>query len=554
MEAKIILDLKAMVTVHDRYGFQRNETGWITTAKKPESVDQPPIEPNPPEVEEPKGTEEKEENPEEESSENCECCQLLRENSTPVVTYVNVSKSDMILDRTLCVFKLESSSKEKEESSSTPESYPPPVPPKVKRQLDRFEESKIWDLIGLTQKMYAKLEVELKKVSNTKLVFKKSPYRLHNTRHFQVPLVKKGVVTKENVQKQKYEDDRKLLKKNQAFDCQWNECPHSFQDPQDMRIHYMFDHESVRLFCCGNRYENYDSYLEHYVTTMNGEGHSTWMARECWGCGIRYVDAKVFYEHANHCVAQINPFTCPDPLCGIRFEVVTDIIDHFFIWHDPAGAIVCNEVVYKDRMSIEKDLPLLDDCQLAINYPLRATYTCQLCHISFAADKYYHEHVISHVKNPHLWLVPTILFCVSCQTKNCRYQREKLIELLPKVIHAARRITVEDCTKNPVFLIWRLFLSEEFIQTMEMILIRLYAEHNRLLEEEETKMEKNEQKDHPLCEEKRLCYILNSLYFLFTVPYRSERPLITDEGVVLPIVTVKKGEDGDTVTVANVVE
>ncbi|KAF1770225.1 hypothetical protein GCK72_002043 [Caenorhabditis remanei] len=481
--------------------------------------------------------------------EKCDCCRSLREHATPVVGYVNISKSDVIYDRTFHLYKLESlkekSSAQEVQSSSTSSntseetSYPAPTPATVRRQLDRFEESRIWDLIGLTSKMYSKLSTELKRVSPKRIVFKKCAYRLHNTRHFQVPLTKRGGTTKEEVLKQKYEDDRKLLKKNQAFDCPWTECPLSFQDPQDMRIHYMFDHESIKLFCCGKRYENYDSYLEHYCTTMNGDGHPTWMARECWGCGVRYVDANTFYLHAERCDAQINPFPCPDPLCGIRFEVLTDVVDHFYIWHDKAGAIVFNDVVYPTRDSIQDDLQLLDDGQLVVNYPLRSTYTCQLCHLQFATDKYYHEHISSHVQNPQLWLAPTILYCSVCNTKNCRFQRECLIRLLPDVIETARNIKVEDCQTNPILMIWRLYLSKKSIETLEMVLVKLIAEHKRLEKEEQFL----DQTGHPPCDDKRLAYVLNSMYFLYTVPYKSDQEVMQERLLAWSAKEAKEAEE-----------
>lgn len=497
-----------------------------------------------------------------ESQDNCECCRLLQEEATPIVSYVNISKSDVIYDRTLHLYKLErrrkrrergstsSTSSEAQPSSSSSSSnnsdgsaYPPPVPAAVNRQLDRFEESKIWDIVGLTSKMYAKLPAELKKCTPKRLVFKKCAYRLHNTRHFQVPLTKKGGCTKEEVLKQKYEDDRKLLKKNQAFNCPWNECPHSFQDPQDMRIHYMFDHESIKLFCCGNRFENYDSYMEHYCQSQNGDGHATWMARECWGCGIRYVDAMTFYHHAERCDAQINPFPCPDPLCGIRFEILTDVIDHFFIWHDKSGAIVCNDVIYRTRESIDGDLQLFDDGQLVVNYPLRATYICQLCQIQFATETLYAHHVAGHVKNPHLWLFPTILYCDDCQKKNCPFQRQHLIQFLPKIIDTARNLSVEKCETDPIFLIWRLFLSEEYIKTLEMILVKLVSEHRRLQPEEEFL----DLSGHAEIDDKRILYILNSLLFVYTVPYRSDQEILARRMQAWPAIQMTRDKNGERI-------
>lgn len=468
----------------------------------------------------------------------CECCQLLREHATPVVDYLNISKSDVIYDRTLHIYKLESlttSSKKAPEASQNPgpsssfSVYPQVAPAKIKRQLDRFEESRLWDLIGLTPKMYEKLPAELKKVTKNRLVFKKCIYRLHNTRHFQVPLVKRGGIRKEDVLKQNYEDDRKLLKKNQAYPCPWDDCPHSFQDPQDMRIHYMFDHESVKLFCCGNRFENYDSFLEHYTQTLNGTGHATWMARECWGCGIRHVDAVTFYQHAERCGCQIHPFACPDPLCGIRFEYLVDVIDHFFIWHDKAGSIVCNDAVYSTRESIEEDLQLFDDGQLVVNYPLKAMYKCGLCNIQFAADQHYREHVATHIENPHLWLVPTILYCVKCNRKNCRFQRTRLIELIPKLIQVTKHIKVEKCEKNPILLIWRLFLTQEYTEILQMVYMKLVAEQRRLAFAEEFL----DESEHPECDERRLAYVLNSLCFLYTVPYKSDKEILEEKKEVI---------------------
>ncbi|UMM14339.1 hypothetical protein L5515_002181 [Caenorhabditis briggsae] len=467
------------------------------------------------------------------SRENCECCRRLLEHATPYVAYVNVSKSDVVYDRTLCLYKLESPPPPPPTSSTshTPDSqpssssnppnnnnnpYPPPVLPKVKRILDRFEEAKLWDLMGLNQQMYKKLPAELTKISPKRMVFRKCAYRLHNTRHFDVPLNKKCRMTKEEILKQNYEDDKKLIKKNQAFNCVWNDCPHAFHDPQDMRIHYMFDHDSIKLFCCGTRYENYDAYLEHYVTTMNGEGHATWMARECWGCNIRLVDAASFYTHAEECEAQINPFPCPDPLCGIRFEYLTDVVDHFYIWHDKSGAIVCNEVVYPTRESIEPDLKMLDDGQLVINFPLRSIYTCHMCNIQFASEKYYQEHVSVHLKNPHLWLIPTMLHCSHCHIKNCPSQRLSVINFIPKLIETIRDIPVYKCESNPCLLIWRMCLAKDFCEVMERILIKLVDEHRRLAIEQQFL----DQTGHPDCDA-NLPKILDDLFFLFSVPYKT---------------------------------
>lgn len=523
---------------------QESET---ITPKQHESSDQltPPSSPpemNTPPQTENEGTPEKQDEAESEddSPENCECCQLLREHSTPIVSHAHLSRSHI---RSLCMFKLESSSRNTPSPSTNPPESSPKDPAvnteKVKRLLDRFEESRLWDLIGLNAKMFKKLPAELKKITPARMVFRKCAYRLHNTRHFQVPLVKKaGGVTKENVLKQTYEDDRKLQKKNQAFECVFEGCLYSFQDPQDMRIHYMFNHEFVKVFCCGNRFDHYDQYLEHYVTKPSGKEHSPWTAQECWGCVKRFSDASLFHTHLEKCDFTINQYPCPDPLCKIRYNSLTKVVEHFFAWHDPAAAIVWRGTTYPNLASIREDLEMMDQSHLVFTYPMKSVYKCQLCQIDFVTEQYYYEHVINHVNTPHFWLVPTILYCVGCHQRNCRFQRIKLLELLPKVIAAARAITVEDCTKNPVFLLWRLYLSKEFIETMEMALMKLVAEHQRLEEEEQFL----DQTGHPECEDKRLAYILNSLYFLYTVPYKSDTQIIKEKGFVFPEIVLSDDE------------
>ncbi|CAI2297466.1 unnamed protein product [Caenorhabditis sp. 36 PRJEB53466] len=446
---------------------------------------------------------------------NCECCKLLLDCQTPVITYVNVSKSDVLYDRTINVYRLTGK--------------PPPVPdeekpvPHIKRQLDRFEEARFWDLIGLNAKFYGKLQTQPRRVTPARLVFSKCVYRLHNTRHFAVPLDKKVQIKREDVLKQKFEDDKKLIKRNQAYDCPWEECMHSFRDPQDMRIHYMFDHESVKLFCCGERYENYDAFLEHYVNAADTRRHFTWSARECWGCGKRSVDETEFYEHANNCDLQINPFQCPDPLCPMRYDSLTECVDHFYLWHNSAGSIVINDAVYPSRESIDPDLQIIDDGQLCVGYPLRATYYCQLCQINFAAERYYTEHVVDHGERPHLWLIPTILYCLKCRKKNCAFQRERLLELIPKIIRIARDADPTEFGQNPVFAIFKLFLTDEYVAVLKMLEMKLIAERRKL---QETGQETPIPEDHPPCDDARLAYILDSLVFLHTVEYKDARPLL----------------------------
>ncbi|CAL2027587.1 unnamed protein product [Caenorhabditis brenneri] len=522
---------------------QESET---ITPKHHESGDQLTPPSSPPEMNTPphhteneEGSPEKQDSEDENSPEDCECCQLLREHCTPIVIHSKPNRSGV---RSLCMFKLESSSKNIPSSSKNEQSPPlkddPPVK-EVKRLLDRFEESRLWDLIGLNAKMYKKLPAELKKITPARVVFRKCAYRLHNTRHFQVPLVKKANgVTKENVLKQTYEDDRKLQKKNQAFECVYPDCPHSFQDPQDMRIHYMFNHEFVKVFCCGNRFDHYDPFVEHYMVKPIRKEHSPWTAQECWGCVKRFSDPQVFHKHLEKCDFTINQYPCPDPLCKIRFNDLTKTVEHFYAWHDPAAAIVWRDTTYPNLASIREDLIIMDQAHLVFTYPMKSVYKCQLCQIDFVTEQYYYEHVINHVNTPHFWLVPTILFCVGCRQRNCRFQRIKLLELLPKVIAAARAITVEDCTKNPVFLLWRLYLSKEFIETMEMALMKLVAEHQRL-EEEERFLDLT---GHPECEDKRLAYILNSLYFLYTVPYKSDKQIIQEKGFVFPKIVLSDDE------------
>uniref|UniRef100_A0A8R1DTU8 C2H2-type domain-containing protein n=1 Tax=Caenorhabditis japonica TaxID=281687 RepID=A0A8R1DTU8_CAEJA len=335
--------------------------------------------------------------------------------------------------------------------------------------------------------------------------------RLHNTRHFAIPLEKKKNVG--DILNKNYEDDRKLVKKNQAYDCPWDECPHSFRDPQDLRIHYMFDHESVRLFCCGERYENYDLFLEHYVTSPKETRHATWSAHECWGCQKRFIDQHDFYEHAAGCEDQINPFPCPDPLCPMKYESLMESAEHFFLWHDPAGVIHINEAVYFNLDDISPDLKIVDETQLYITHPLCCWYRCELCKTQFSSERYYQEHISQHASKPHSWLIPNILYCEQCETTSCRVQRDSIIELTNKLIDFSETATFEECEKNPLLLIWRFFLTEEYALMMKTIRALMVADNQRA---EQFEIPMLDREEHPPCDDKRLANILDTLCHFLT--------------------------------------
>lgn len=509
--------------------------------RNPESLDPSP-QPDPDPPNDPVEPEKEKKDP---SPENCECCRLLREHAIPAIGIANLTKSDFVYDRTISIYKLEPlptsstpssssspsnskvggasnrSSQDSQPSSSSSSnsatgSLPTTVIPKPKRLLDRFEESRLWDLIGLTPKMYNVLQTELKRITPHKLVVKKCIYRLHNTRHFQVPLNKKTLLSKEEQLKQNYEDDKELLKKKQAFHCHWDECPLSFLDPQDMRIHYMFDHEAVKLFCCGEKYENYAMFLEHYLKDNDElkKYHPTWMVRECWACQDRYVDVDEFYLHCHGCEKQRLPAACPDALCEARFETLTDAVDHFFNWHDKSGQIIVNDVAYPNREAIEPDLHILDEGQMAIAYPFRAIYICRLCNVQFAAEKFFKEHVDIHIGNNQFWLCPTMIQCRYCKIPNCRIYREAVLKFLPNLIETVRNLPTFRCEKHPCLLIWRMFMAEDFIKVMERVLLKLLDEHCRL----EVQQEFLDLSKHPKIDPD-LPNILEGLHFMISMHY-----------------------------------
>lgn len=62
-----------------------------------------------------------------------------------------------------------------------------------------------------------------------------------------------------------------------------------------------------------------------------------------------------------------------------------------------------------------------------------------------------------------------------------------------------------------------------------MVYMKLVAEQRRLAFAEEFL----DESEHPECDERRLAYVLNSLCFLYTVPYKSDKEILEEKKEVI---------------------
>lgn len=62
-----------------------------------------------------------------------------------------------------------------------------------------------------------------------------------------------------------------------------------------------------------------------------------------------------------------------------------------------------------------------------------------------------------------------------------------------------------------------------------MVYMKLVAEQRRLAFAEEFL----DESEHPECDEQRLAYVLNSLCFLYTVPYKSDKEILEEKKEVI---------------------
>lgn len=263
--------------------------------------------------------------------------------------------------------------------------------------------------------------------------------------------------------------------------CPFSTCSLLFLDLIDARFHYLLEHQSCQLFCCGVRFSDYKTALEHLQGTGSVE-------TEAWDQQKHFLKPVYICNCCNRTWSSRNEYVahlhgrdhmCPDPVCKYIFETNEKCIRHFFEQH------------YKHLF--------LDSRHLLLNYKyfLRyqekqeerayGLYVCTTCQRRFRDNKGFQSHVAS--QNCEFFDRKFFVQVIACkcghQFKYCYYQRDVLLRNLPVLREAMEHVEREAPFNN---------MPEDVCNIYRSIIVVIIDVNQRLINEKFT----NYQRTSPL--------------------------------------------------------